>query len=86
MNEKYKHFPACHVVFPPKCEERRAAFYLAAEEYVAETFNEGNYIFTWQLSPTCVFGRNQIPHSIKMESIYVGEKVEEEQSLPIATI
>jgi len=63
MNEKYKHFPACHVVFPPKCEERRAAFYLAAEEYVAETFNEGNYIFTWQLSPTCVFGRNQIPHS-----------------------
>ncbi|MGN0087118.1 MAG: lipoate--protein ligase [Alloprevotella sp.] len=56
------HFPARHVCFPQGCEERRAAFYLAAEEYIAEQLPEDNYLFAWQLHPTVVMGRNQIAH------------------------
>ena len=56
------HFPACYVAFPEGYEFRRAAFYLAAEEYVARTLPEGNYLFTWRLRPTVVMGRNQVAH------------------------
>ena len=63
MSQTKKHFPACHIVFPKHCEGQRASFYLAAEEYIAKTLEERNYYFSWQLSPTCVFGRNQIPHT-----------------------
>lgn len=56
------HFPACFVEFPAGCTFRRAAFYLAAEEYVAHTLPEGNYLFTWRLHPTVVMGRNQVAH------------------------
>ncbi len=52
-------FPATYVLLPPECEGRRAAFYLAAEEYVAATMPEGNYVMTWQIGPTVVMGRNQ---------------------------
>ena len=58
-----KHFPATLVVFPEGCNARRAAFYLAAEEYLAEIIqkcNTGCYLFTWILAPTVVFGRNQV--------------------------
>ena len=58
------HFPACFVEFPPETEGRRAAFYLAAEEYIAEKLPADDYFFTWQLGPTVVFGRNQ---SIRQE-------------------
>lgn len=58
------HFPACFVELPPETEGRRAAFYLAAEEYIAEEFPADDYFFTWQLGPTVVFGRNQ---SIRQE-------------------
>lgn len=52
-------FPATFVELPPHCEGQRAAFYLAAEEYVATHLPEGNYLFTWQLAPTVVMGRHQ---------------------------
>ena len=55
-------FPACYVVFPPNTEFRRAAFYLAAEEYLALNFPEDDYVFTWCLHPTVVIGRNQVAH------------------------
>lgn len=56
------HFPACFVELPLETEGRRAAFYLAAEEYIAEHLPEGSYFFTWQLGPTVVMGRNQVAH------------------------
>ena len=59
---KNKVFPACFVEMPSSAEGKRAAFYLAAEEYLARTFPEDNYLFTWQVSPTVVMGRNQVAH------------------------
>lgn len=56
------HFPACHIKLPPHTEGRRAAFYLAAEEYIAHRLPEGSYLFSWQLRPTVVMGRNQVAH------------------------
>lgn len=71
-------FPACFVEFPPYIEGRSATFFLAAEEYIAmhcpfeetaETAEEPDdscpataYLFTWQLRPTVVMGRNQVAH------------------------
>lgn len=52
-------FPATFIALPTTCEGQRAAFYLAAEEYVASTLPAGSYLFTWQLAPTVVIGRNQ---------------------------
>ena len=57
------HFPACFVELPPECEGRRCAFYLAAEEYIADHLPPGSYFFTWQLAPTVVMGRNQVAHT-----------------------
>ena len=57
-----KVFPACFVELPSSTEGKRAAFYLAAEEYIAKHFPEDNYLFTWQVSPTVVMGRNQVAH------------------------
>ena len=37
------HFPACYVQLPPETEHRRAPFYLAAEEYIAQVLPEDNY-------------------------------------------
>lgn len=56
-------FPACHVRFPQSVGRQAATFWLAAEEYIAEHLPEGNYFFTWQLSPTVVMGRNQVAHA-----------------------
>lgn len=71
-------FPACFVEFPPYVEGRSATFFLAAEEYIAmrcpfeepaETAEASDdacpataYLFTWQLRPTVVMGRNQVAH------------------------
>lgn len=55
-------FPACFIEMPSSTEGKRAAFYLAAEEYIAKHLPEDNYLFTWQLSPTVVMGRNQVAH------------------------
>jgi lipoate-protein ligase A len=57
-----RHFPACFVELPPSTEKRRAAFYLAAEEWVAKHLPEDSYLFTWQLGRTVVMGRNQVAH------------------------
>ncbi len=38
-------------------------FYLAMEEYVARTFPARDYFFMWQVSPTVIFGRNQLVES-----------------------
>lgn len=57
-----KHFPACFVELPAGSEGRRAAFYLAAEEWIVRNLPLDSYLFTWQLSPTVVMGRNQIAH------------------------
>lgn len=57
------HFPATLVAFPKGCNARRAAFYLAAEEYLSELTqksNKRNYLFTWIIAPTVVYGRNQV--------------------------
>lgn len=56
------HFPAAYVELPAGYEFRRAAFYLALEEYVAKMLPVGNYLFTWRLRPTVVMGRNQVAH------------------------
>lgn len=63
-------FPACFVEMPTNVEGRSATFFLAAEEYVAshkmnsdEGFcKESAFLFTWQLKPTVVMGRNQVAH------------------------
>ncbi len=55
-------FPACFIEMPECAEHRRAPFYLAAEEYIARELPTGNYLFSWQLEPTVVMGRNQVAH------------------------
>lgn len=61
-----KMFPACFVEFPNGVEGRSATFFLAAEEYVASHFDLSQpnqaYLYTWQLAPTVVMGRNQVAH------------------------
>lgn len=56
-------FPACYVHLPDYTEGRSATFYLAAEEYIARALPEDNYLFSWQLNPTVVMGRNQVAHA-----------------------
>lgn len=56
------HFPATLVAFPEGCNVRRAAFYLAAEEYLAglsRKYDKRSLLFTWIIAPTVVYGRNQ---------------------------
>lgn len=58
----YSRFPACYIELTENTEYRRAPFYLAAEEYVARNFPGDTYLFSWQLNPTVVMGRNQVAH------------------------
>ena len=76
MENTKSRFPACLIIIPSDsslkgtvgearpdwlCQgRRRAAFYLAAEEYVAAQLPADNYLFSWVLPPTVVFGRNQV--------------------------
>lgn len=56
-------FPACYVNFSDVNSTREAGFWLAAEEYIAKQYPEGNFVFIWQVNPTCVIGRNQDAHA-----------------------
>ncbi len=38
----------------------RLPFYLAMEEYIAQSFLPQDYFFMWQVPPTVIFGRNQL--------------------------
>lgn len=55
-------FPACEVRFPALPQASKATFFLAAEEYVAQTWPADSYLFSWILPPTVVMGRNQVAH------------------------
>ena len=44
----------------PTSEVRRLSFYLAMEEYVARHLDEPDCFFLWQVSPSVIFGRNQV--------------------------
>ena len=46
----------------PEDRVRRLTFYLAMEEYVARHINndDDDLFFMWQVSPTVIFGRNQV--------------------------
>ena len=44
----------------PDSHERRLAFYLAMEEYVARRLNEPDAFFLWQVAPSVIYGRNQV--------------------------
>lgn len=48
-----------HIVLPDK-QPRRLVFYLAMEEYVARFLDEKECFFMWQVTPTVIFGRNQV--------------------------
>jgi len=50
-----------YVQLPPEiaAPPRPLPFYLAMEEYLARNFS-GEYFFMWQVSPTVIFGRNQV--------------------------
>jgi len=49
-----------HVKLPNEIH-RRLTFYLAMEEFVARSYNEGDDLFfMWQVEPTVIFGRNQV--------------------------
>lgn len=43
-------------------EPRKLPFYLAMEEYAARRL-EGDYFFMWQVDPTVIYGRNQVPEA-----------------------
>ncbi len=47
-----------HISLPDRIN-RRLPFYLAMEEWVAASLPPDDYFFTWQVSPTVIFGRNQ---------------------------
>ena len=40
--------------------ERQLSFYLAMEEYVARFIDEPDCFFMWQVTPSVIFGRNQV--------------------------
>ena len=45
----------------PDNRTRRLSFYLAMEEYVAKALNnDGDCFFMWQVTPSVIFGRNQL--------------------------
>ena len=43
----------------PEDTQHKLPFYLAMEEYLAEHCGE-DLLFTWQVEPTVIFGRNQV--------------------------
>lgn len=40
--------------------QRRLAFYLAEEEYLAKTYPDRDFFFAWQVLPSVIIGRNQL--------------------------
>jgi len=52
----------------PENRGQKLTFYLATEEYVARQLDAADYFFMWQVSPTVIFGRNQlINNEVNME-------------------
>ena len=49
-----------YVTLPTTTEEKRLTYYLAMEEYVARHMDSDDYFFMWQVTPTVIFGRNQL--------------------------
>ena len=49
-----------YVALPNVNQERILPYYLAMEEYVARHMADNEYFFMWQVSPTVIFGRNQL--------------------------
>ena len=49
-----------YVTLPNDNRERRLTFYLATEEYIARHMKGDEYFFMWQVTPTVIFGRNQL--------------------------
>lgn len=49
-----------NVIVPASPHRRPLSFYLAAEEWVAKNMSAGDYMFTWIVDPTVIFGRNQV--------------------------
>ena len=47
----------------PTEKQYRLPFYLAMEEYIAQEFPAQDYFFMWKVSPTVIFGRNQLIES-----------------------
>jgi len=52
-----------YINLPQSQEERPLSFYLAMEEYVARHIANDDCFFMWQVSPTVIFGRNQLIES-----------------------
>lgn len=48
-----------HLILPEGWEEKPLVFYLAMEEFAANSLDEDAF-FLWQVSPTVIFGRNQV--------------------------
>ena len=49
-----------YVTLPNNNRERRLTFDLATEEYIARHMKGNEYFFMWQVTPTVIFGRNQL--------------------------
>ena len=49
-----------YVTLPNNNRERRLTFYLATEEHIARHMKGNEYFFMWQVTPTVIFGRNQL--------------------------
>lgn len=49
-----------HITLPPGEPRHRLPFYLAMEEWVANTLPPADYVFSWIVEPTVIFGRNQV--------------------------
>lgn len=56
----------------PEDKQHILPFYLAAEEYVARELPPADYFFMWQVSPTVIFGRNQLINS-EVDTLYCRE-------------
>ena len=55
-----------YVTLPTTTEEKRLTYYLAMEEYVARHMKSDDYFFMWQVTPTVIFGRNQLIQSLSL--------------------
>lgn len=58
QNTNDEHKAMVNVVVPDD-RARKLTFYLAMEEYLAHHGDAPEYLFTWTVEPTVIFGRNQ---------------------------
>ncbi len=49
-----------NLILPEICDFNYPPHYLAIEEYVARTYDDDDYFFTWRVNPSAIFGRNQL--------------------------